>query len=191
MRIGAAALAALGLLVTTAAPGSAQTAPRMPSAASGQADGFRPFLDGLWPDARAAGISRQTFDGALRGLTPDPSVTALTRKQGEFGRAISAYVTGAVSAARITQGQALAMRWRAEFDRVEASYGVPRGIILAIWASESGYGAATGGFDTIRSLATLAFAGERRDFFRRELIAALQILEQDHLGRDEIKGSWA
>jgi lytic murein transglycosylase len=116
---------------------------------------------------------------------------ALTRKQGEFSRPISAYVTGAVSTARVSQGKVLAERWRAALDGVERTYGVPRSVVLAIWASESGYGASTGGFDIVRALATLAFVTERKEFFRRELIAALKILQDDGIARSDLKGSWA
>ncbi|NNM71305.1 lytic murein transglycosylase [Enterovirga aerilata] len=192
-RSGGAALAAAFALLGPGAAEAQRPAPS-PSASQGAAarpEAFGRFLESLWPEARSAGVSRATFDEAFRGLEPDPKVVALTRRQGEFSRPISAYVAGAVSPSRISQGQALAERWRAVLDRVEASYGVPRAVVLAIWASESGYGSSTGGFDTIRSLATLAFAGERRDLFRRELLAALRILEEDHLPRDELKGSWA
>ena len=195
IRRGAAALAvALALAASVPEDAVAQASARPPtplSPGAGEAQGFSRFLEGLWPDAQAAGISRATFNAAFNGLQPDPKVVALTRSQGEFSRPISAYVTGAVSSARISQGQALAERWRAVLDRVETRYGVPRAIVLAIWASESGYGAASGSFDTIRSLATLAYMGARQDLFRRELVAALRILEEDHLSRGEIKGSWA
>jgi lytic murein transglycosylase len=191
-RAGIAAGLALALLFPLAVPALAQsTASPAGEPTAGEKEEFRRFIEALWPDAQSAGIGRATFEAAFKGLLPDPKVVALTRKQGEFSRPISAYVTGAVSAARISQGQALAERWRAVLDRVEASDGVPRGVVLAIWASESGYGAASGSFDTIRSLATLAFSGTRKDLFRRELVAALKILDEDHLPREELKGSWA
>jgi membrane-bound lytic murein transglycosylase B len=190
-RGGLAGLAlALALLPPLGLHAVAQPAPTPRLSRDGN-EGFARLAAALWPDAKAAGISRATFDEALSGLSPDPKVSALTRRQGEFNRPISAYVTGAVAPARISQGQALAERWRAALDRVEGSYGVPRGVILAIWGAESGFGANTGGFDTVRSLATLASLGDRPDFFRRELIAALRILEEDHVARAELKGSWA
>jgi len=193
LRHGTLVALALGFLAALPDTGTAQHSPTPAVSPSNpvSADGFGRFVTGLWTDAQAAGISRATFEAAFKGVQPDPKVIELARKQGEFSRPISTYVSGAVSSARISQGQVLAERWRAVFDRVEASYGVPRGIILAIWASESGYGAASGSFDTIRSLATLAYSGERKDLFRRELLAALRILEEDHLSRDAIKGSWA
>ena len=188
-RAGIALAAALALLPASGSPSRAQSAPAAREVA--QEQDFRRFVEGLWPEARAAGIARATFDDAVRALTPDEKVVALTRKQGEFSRPISAYVTGAVSAARVSQGKVLAERWRAALDGVERTYGVPRSVVLAIWASESGYGASTGGFDIVRGLATLAFVTERKEFFRRELIAALKILQDDGIARGDLKGSWA
>jgi lytic murein transglycosylase len=188
-RAGIALAAALALLPASASPARAQSAP--PAREAGPEQDFRRFVESLWPEARAAGIVRTTFDDALRGLVPDEKVVALTRKQGEFSRPISAYVTGAVSTARVSQGKVLAERWRAALDGVERTYGVPRSVVLAIWASESGYGASTGGFDIVRALATLAFVTERKEFFRRELIAALKILQDDGIARSDLKGSWA
>ena len=74
---------------------------------------------------------------------------------------------------------------------IESRYGVPREVVLAVWGMESGFGANTGGFYVVRSLATLAFVRYRGDFFRGELITALQILEAGHIDRDGLKGSWA
>ncbi len=98
---------------------------------------------------------------------------------------------------RVTAGSAL--RWQDATPRngptrwtaVEAKYGVDKNIIVAIWGLETGYGGFSGGKDVIRSLATLAQARYRDDFFRNELLAALEILEQEHITREKMRGSWA
>jgi lytic murein transglycosylase len=56
---------------------------------------------------------------------------------------------------------------------------------------ETNFGSFTGSIYAIQALATLAFTGYRGEFFRGELLTALQILEQDHLERDKMRGSWA
>jgi lytic murein transglycosylase len=145
----------------------------------------------LRPQAEAAGVSRPTFEAAFAGLTPDPKVLALAGRQGEFSRPISAYVQDATSAARIAQGRSLAAKWASVLAQVKSQDGVPPEIILAIWATESGYGAGTGGFNTIRSLATQTVSGERTAFFRRELLAALVVLEQERMPASRMTGSWA
>ncbi|HEX2137938.1 MAG TPA: lytic murein transglycosylase, partial [Microvirga sp.] len=63
--------------VAAAAPVPAQAQP------AAQED-FGRFVEGLWPEARARGVSRATFDEAFRGVTPDPKIIALTKKQSEF-----------------------------------------------------------------------------------------------------------
>jgi membrane-bound lytic murein transglycosylase B len=68
---------------------------------------------------------------------------------------------------------------------------VPKEIILAIWGLESAYGANTGGYNVIESLATLAYDGRRPQVFREQLIAALLILEAGDIDAAAMRGSWA
>ena len=185
---GLLAIAAAGAI----APAGLATGSALANPSPVNPKAFRSFLEGLWPDAKAAGISRATFDAALGDLdAPDAKVITMTRGQSEFSRPIAEYVAGAASSDRVAKGRLLAERWSPVLDRIERRYGVERGIVLAIWGLESGFGAATGGFSVVRSLATLAFLGYRGDLFRRELISALRILEGEHLDRAALAGSWA
>jgi lytic murein transglycosylase len=56
---------------------------------------------------------------------------------------------------------------------------------------ETNYGSFKGGKDVIRSLATLASIRYRGDFFRDELLTALELIQKGHVERSELKGSWA
>ena len=152
---------------------------------------FSAFVAALWPDAQRAGVSRQVFDAALSGVTPDPKVVALTRKQSEFSKPIWIYVGSAVSGARLAQAAQMGSTYSSTLDWIESRYGVPREIVLAVWGMESGFGANTGGMSVIRSLATLAHVRYRGTFFRDELIQALQILQAGHVTPAGMKGSWA
>jgi lytic murein transglycosylase len=157
-----------------------------------QADGeFQRFLAELWPEARARGISRATFDDALRGVEPDPKIIALTTKQSEFVRPIWEYLDGAVSAQRLERGRLAAKEWSETLAAVERRYGVPRAVVLGVWGMETNFGSFTGGIYVVRALATLAYTGYRGDFFRDELITALQILQRNHVDRSAMLGSWA
>jgi lytic murein transglycosylase len=152
---------------------------------------FARYLESLWPKAQARGISRATFDLALQGLAPDPKVAVISRAQSEFVQPIWGYLDGAVSGVRIRRGGELARQWAATLDAVEAFYGVPRSIVLAAWGMESNFGGYTGKTSVIRALATLAFHRQRAGYFERELIAALEMLEKDHIRPAEMLGSWA
>ncbi|HEX2553590.1 MAG TPA: lytic murein transglycosylase [Microvirga sp.] len=159
--------------------------------AEAQAAEFRRFVEGLRPEAEARGVSRATFDDAFRDVTPDPKVVALSRKQSEFVRPIWDYVNGAITAQRVERGAQAAAQWSEALAAAERTYGVPRSVILGIWGMETNFGSFTGNLSVVRSLATLAFTGYRAEFFRAELLTALQILEQDHIARASMLGSWA
>ena len=152
---------------------------------------FRAFVTSLWPDARKAGVSRSTFDAALGGLTPDPSVIKITGKQSEFVKPIWHYITSAVSKQRLERGETRAKEFEKTLARIESKYGVDRYVVLAVWGMETNYGGFSGKMNVVRSLATLAASGYRGTFFRDELIVALQILEQGHIEPENMLGSWA
>jgi membrane-bound lytic murein transglycosylase B len=176
-------LVLLSLFALLAAP------PLAAQEAAGQS--FRVFLGALWPDVQKRGVSRATFDAAIRGVVPDDEVLRLTKSQPEYNRPIGDYLKNRLTANLLAGGKRNAEKWAATLEAVEAKYGVDKNIIVAIWGLETGYGSFTGGKDVIRSLATLGHARYRDEFFRNELLAALEILEQEHITREKMRGSWA
>jgi membrane-bound lytic murein transglycosylase B len=99
-------------------------------------------------------------------------------------------VKAAVSEDRVRLGTAKRANMAALVD-IEARYGVPSEVLTAIWGQESAYGAVQGDYDVIRSLATLAADGRRRDLFETNLYAALKMIGENQATRDQMKGSWA
>lgn len=152
---------------------------------------FEVFLQGLWPSAQAAGVSRETFDAAVAGLAPEPSVLAKPRAQAEFTISIPAYLAGAVTNGRVARGRAVAAELAAPLRRAAARHGVPGEILVAILGVESNFGTASGGADVLRVLATLAWKGHRAETFIDEFIAALVMLEKGYATRAHLRGSWA
>jgi lytic murein transglycosylase len=149
------------------------------------------FVDALWADAEKRGITRATFDQALAGFAPDARVIAATRREPEYGKPVGLYVDSIASKSRIATGAAKATQWAGVLDAIEAKYGVERGIVLALWGIESSFGAGADRWDVIRSLATLAEARYRDPYFRNELIVALKIVQEGHIARERMLGSWA
>ncbi|MBS7696049.1 MULTISPECIES: lytic murein transglycosylase [unclassified Chelatococcus] len=162
-----------------------QEATAVPSASFGS------FSNEVWESAKARGVSRRTFDRAFSGLTPDPKVIALTKKQSEFVKPVWEYLASAVSEQRLERGGRAVTDSAATLAKVEATYGVDRRVVAGVWGMETNFGSYMGSNDVIRSLATLAHANYRGDFFRGELVTALVILEQGHIDRDGMVGSWA
>jgi lytic murein transglycosylase len=162
---------------------------------------FRQFLaSAVVPAARQAGVSQSTLDRELRGLTPDTSLPGLVGPggkgappkvnfQAEF-RSPARYFRDNQFNALVPGGRRLMQKHASTLQKIEARYGVPKRIILAIWARESGYGGAKIPHDAVRVLATRAFMGQRADFFKGELIAALQILQTGDVSRKTLRSSW-
>ncbi len=161
-----------------------------PAVANAQA--FQRWVEGFWPTARAAGISRDTYDKAFAGITsPDPEVLKADANQAEFKQDIWDYLDRAVSDRRIENGLAMRKEHDAVFRQVEARFGVDRDIVLAIFGVETSFGKFKGDKKVIRSLATLASTGRRKSFGREQLISALKILEKGDTTPERMTGSWA
>jgi len=97
-----------------------------------------------------------------------------------------------VTPARTDAGRAKAVEHANSLAAIERTYGVDRHILLGIWGVESAYGTAKGSRSVVRSLATLAMADARRAaFWKKELLAALRILQDGAAGPEALVGSWA
>jgi lytic murein transglycosylase len=170
------------------APAPRTSEPVTPPTVSGD-QVFDAWAAEFYGRAVKAGVSAAVVEREMRGLTPDPRVGALDSRQPEFSRPISEYLKGVVTGGRLTMGQS--RRTAGYFDGIEGQYGVPREILVGIWALESGYGAIQGDRDVIRSVATLAAQGRRRAWAEGELIATLKIIESGEHPRSRLVGSWA
>jgi lytic murein transglycosylase len=168
------------------------------SAVSARADAtFDRWVQSVWPEAQALGVSRTTFDAAVRGLEPDYSLPDLAipgkpekqPQQPEFVQTPAQYLREAAFQALTSRGRELAAQYRDTLARIEREIGVPGNVLLAIWARESGYAHEFRGQDAIRVLATQAYVGKRKDFFRNEFLHALKML-QDGVPRTDMRSSW-
>ena len=154
---------------------------------------FEAFIEkSLWPKVKAAGFSRQLFDQAFAGITdPDPAVLKLAGNQPEFTSTTSDYLAKAVTPIRIETGQAKKADEAKLLAAIEKKYGVDRHILLGIWGMESNFGKDKGSMSVMRSLATLAYSGRKKNYANEQLIAAFRILKRGVVKADNFTGSWA
>jgi membrane-bound lytic murein transglycosylase B len=153
---------------------------------------FQRYVQGLWPKAKAVGLSRDVFDRAFAGITePDRTVLNLARKQPEFTSTTGAYLAKAVTPIRIETGQAMKQADAELLAAIEKKYGVDRHILLGIWGMESNFGKDKGSMSVLRSLATLMYDGTRRRYADGQLTAAFRILKQGIRTPENFTGSWA
>lgn len=163
-------------------------------AQSSREEGFQAYLQRLSAQARSQGVSEATIVRVTSGLTFNPRVVALDRSQpgGNSSRPppMAPYLRTHVDPARINGGRAMYRQISGLLPRIEATYGVPGPVMVAIWGHETNYGSYTGDFDLPRSLASLAYEGRRRELFAGEFIAVLKMVDRG-VPRERLKGSWA
>lgn len=152
---------------------------------------FTACLDGLRPQADAAGIRTDTFDRLTAGLAPDPTVLESLDFQPEFRTPIWDYLAGLVDEERVDDGRAMLAEHAELLKRVQAQYGVDPETVVAVWGVESNYGRTFGKKPLLASLATLSCAGRRQAFFRSELFATLRLIQAGDLRPEGLVGSWA
>ena len=163
---------------------------------------FRAWLaDDLWPDAQKLSVSQATFAAAFKGVSlnwklPDlippgekPTVPKV-QHQAEFGSPGAYFAEGAIGPV-VAGGRDRLDRYAKPLAAVEKRYGVPGPIILAIWGRETHFGAVKIPYDAFEVLGTKAFMARRKDLFRKEVLAALEIVQKGYIGVGEMKSSWA
>lgn len=159
------------------------------------ADCHTPDFAGWFADFKAEavsrGISQETVDKALGGLKPDPSVIKRDRSQQVFAQDFITFAGKKVNNHRLVQGKASLKKNAGLFKRIEQTYGVPAEVLTALWGLETDFGVVTGDFPTLRSLVTLAHDCRRPEFFRMELLAALNLVQKGDLTPAQMRGAWA
>lgn len=154
----------------------------------------------MWPRAKAAGVSRSTFDAALKGKTlnwkipglvpPGSSGTPTKIRQAEFSQPAN-YFNERNLGSIVASGRSLLGKYASSIKSIERKYGVPGRILIAIWGRESGFGRVNIPHDAFQVLGTKAFMSTRPELFQAELIAALQMVERGLATPAQMKSSWA
>jgi len=151
---------------------------------------FGAWLQGIKQEAAADGVSQRTIQSALANLTYDPTIIARDHAQGVFRQSFEQF-SGRMVPPRLARAQRMLQQYGSIFVRIEQQFGVPAPVIVAIWGLETDFGANSGKFPTIRSLASLAYDCRRPDKFRSEVIAALQIVDRGDMSPNDMHGAWA
>jgi len=156
-----------------------------------RADAFSRCVADKWPAARSAGVTRETFERATAGLTPDPTTLRLVSQQAEFVKPIWEYLDTAVSDKRVRDGREMFRRHASTLEEVARRFEVDPEVIVAIWGMETSYGSYMGDHNAVRTAATLACSGNRRrNFWTEQFAAAMRIAQDGHVPLDEMNSSW-
>jgi lytic murein transglycosylase len=161
---------------------------------------FATWLQSLWPQAQALGISRATFDSATRGLEPDLALPDLVLPgraerppsgQPEFVTTPADYLKEPAIERLAGEARKVYERYRPQLDAIERQFGVPPAIVLAIFGRETDFGRSADSRNAIRVLATQAYLGRRKEQFLTEFLLAMKILDQGAIKLADMRSSWA
>jgi membrane-bound lytic murein transglycosylase B len=169
-------------LLLPAPPAQGADVPRPP---------FADWLAELRKEALSKGISEPTVQAALDNLQPLPIVVERDRTQAERVLPLDEYLQRRLNRKFVKTARDRAHQHAALLSRVSARYGVPAGVLVAVWGLESNFGRFSGVRPTIASLATLAYDNRRAALFRVELFDALRIADRGDVPVEQMKGSWA
>ncbi|MAZ21451.1 lytic murein transglycosylase [Roseovarius sp.] len=152
---------------------------------------FANFVQGLKSEAIARGHAPATVNSFFASARQDQAVLKADRQQGVFQKDFTEFARHLISANRLNTGRAKAQSYDRLFDRIEATYGVDRGVLLAFWAFETDFGGFQGNINTLNALVTLSHDCRRPELFRPQVFAALKLYERGDFSPTKTTGAWA
>jgi membrane-bound lytic murein transglycosylase B len=154
-------------------------------------EGFPAWVAALKQEALALHIAPQAVDVTLSQVTYLPKVIELDRKQPEFVTSFSAYVNRRINQRVVNKGKQMLQDYQGVLYVVEELYQVPKEVLVAFWGLETNFGGFMGDIPLASALATLSYEGRRAEFFKRELLNLMRVVEREHRYDSPVTGSWA
>ena len=149
------------------------------------------WLASVLNEAKDYGISEETANKELTNLQPLEKIILRDRCQPESTISFKEYVYYRLDKTRIYKGKIYKNQFKSELNEISNKYKIQKNIILAIWGLESYYGKNQGKNKIIPALTTLSFDKKRSDFYKKQLFAALKILDKNYISSEALLGSWA
>ena len=152
---------------------------------------FNEWLIGFKGRAIAQGVSKETVDNALKNAKFLERIVALDRKQPEFFEKTYEYLDKRVDEKRIQSAKNLLNENSVLLEKVNNKFKVDKEILVALWGIETNFGVNKGKVDIISALSTLSFDNRRPEYFEKELIILLKLIDNKTLKYESLYGSWA
>ncbi|MFT6984959.1 MAG: membrane-bound lytic murein transglycosylase B [Psychromonas sp.] len=152
---------------------------------------FNDYVEQMKTEAKANGIDTTIVDNAFANVEFLQRSVKSDKAQPEFKLTLDTYLPRAVPDWKIEQARAAYKKHYPLLQKIGKEYGVQPRFIVALWGIETNFGNLTGRHYVISSLTTMAYEGRREALFKKQLFAALTILEEGHIKQEEFIGSWA
>jgi membrane-bound lytic murein transglycosylase B len=137
------------------------------------------------------GISQKLVNQVMSDAKFIPKVIEYDRFQPEFYEDTFTYIKKRSSKNKIRQGLNLYKKEKKIIETIEKEFNVEKELLLALMGIETNFGKYLGKMDIISSLATLSFDKRRSDFFTKELLILLSLVDKNIIDKDILFGSWA
>ena len=152
---------------------------------------FQLWLNDFKTKAIAQGVSKQTVEVALQNAKFLPKVIEYDRYQPEFYEDTFTYIKKRANKDRTKKGVMLYKREKSIINTIEKRFFVEKELLLALMGIETNFGKHLGKMDIISSLATLSYDKRRSEFFSKELLILLKLVDNNIIDRKILYGSWA
>ncbi len=148
------------------------------------------WLEDVKNEAINIGISVQTINAHLSDVKPQKKIILRDRCQPESTITLKEYLYYRVDKSRIIAGKNILKEYEGLLSEISNHFGIQERFIIAVLGMESFYGRNQGKIDTITAVTTLAFDRRRSNFYRKQLFAALKILDDNLVPSGQLIGSW-
>ena len=152
---------------------------------------FEQYIEQIKQEALSKGFSQQLLDTSFAKVKYHKRAVVADRNQPEKVETLDTYLPKRVPKWKVNRARKLYKQHHQLLTEVGEKYGVQPRFIVALWGLETNFGKIMGNYNVVSALSTLAYEGRREAFFKKQLFAALTILDQGHIQIDQMKGSWA
>jgi len=152
---------------------------------------FNTWIENFKIKAVNSGVSKQVVDDVMSGAIFLPKVIEYDRFQPEFYEDTDTYIKKRTNKKKVKRGLILYEKEKSTINRIENEFLVEKELLLALMGVETNFGNYLGKMDIISSLATLSFDKRRNEFFTKELIILLKLVDQKIIEKEILFGSWA
>lgn len=173
------------MLIKSAAFVALMATPALGATCSNTSSGFDAWKSDMATEAAVEGVGPQGL-AALAGARYSKATISADRNQKSFKYSLDKFLTLRGADTIIAQGRAKRAKNKSFYDDLEAAYGVPVGVILAIHGMETAFGGFMGDTNVVSAISTLTFDCRRSDYFRPHMMAALKLVDHGTITADSI-----
>jgi len=153
--------------------------------------GFDEYVETLKKEAIDKGYSEVFVNKNFAQVVFHKRAVKADRNQPERVETLDTYLPKRLPKWKVDKARSKFKEHHDLLNKVSEQYKVQPRFIVALWGLETNFGKIMGNYNVVSALTTLAYEGRREAFFKKQLWAALDILQAGHINIENMKGSWA